>query len=217
MHRRKFDRCSLALAAVFGGAAIGCYTSEPSSVQDYTTVTTVYDTAAPYGTYKTYALVDSVVHLDTTGQQDNITRAYDELIISTVDQNMQTLGYTKVQSAAAADLVTLIGATTITATGFVSYPYFPYYGWWGGWGGFYGGYGYYYPGYVVPYSYTTGTLLVGIIDNKNRDTANKKMGLIWIGAANALLSGASSNVLATNIPIRINQMFTASPYLKATP
>ncbi len=189
-----------------------CYPDRSTDVSDFDTVTTIYDKAAPFGTYKTYALPDSVVHLDTAGQTDNVSHANDGLVLNSVQQNMNTLGFTQVSNAATADLVLLVNATSSTTVGVVSYPYWNYWGWWPGWSGAYGPtYSYYYPTYAVPYSYTTGTVFVSMLDNKNRDTVNKKLPIVWLGGANGLLNGTSS--VASRIPTRINQMFTASPFL----
>jgi hypothetical protein len=193
--------------------AVSCFPGRSTDPSDYDTVTTIYDKAAPFGTYATYALPDSVVHLDTVGQVDNVPHTNDGVILSSIVQSMNGLGYTQVTTAAAADLVVLASAATSTVTGIVVYPYWDYWGWWGGWDGAYGPtWSYYTPAYAVPYTYSTGTLVISILDNKNRSTTTQRLAIIWIGGANGLLSGTNPT---GRIQSSVQKMFSASPYLKA--
>jgi hypothetical protein len=204
---RCFGACAVALLFV-----VSCYPGRSTDPNDYDTVTTVYNKAAPFGSWQTYAEPDSVVHLDTAGQADNISRSNDALILSTVVQQMNSLGYTQVASANAADLIVLVNVAVSTTTGVVSYPVWNYWGWWGGWDGGYGPtWSYYYGNYVVPYSYSTGTLLVTILDNKDRSVATQRLPIVWLGAANGLLTGSNTQ---SRITSHIGEMFSQSPYLK---
>ena len=139
--------------------------------------------------------------------QHGVSTSYNSTILSSIATNMTSLGYTEVSNPKAADVVLLPAVTTTTTSGYASYGYGSYWGWYG----YYPSYSYYYPSYTVPYSYTTGTLLVGMINNNG--ITGTSLPLIWVGASVGLLS--ASNLTASGISSSINSMFNASPYLKA--
>ena len=93
----------------------------------------------------------------------------------------------------------------------VGVTYYPGYGYPGygypGWG--YPGWGY--PSYGTSYySYTTGTVMMNMLDVKNYAFDDSAPVIMWTGGLNGILSSGSS---ASRITRDINQAFGQSPYL----
>lgn len=204
-NRRKSAQLLVAAAACSVAAA--CYTSYPTGSAYDSAIITAYSKSAPFGSFKTFALADSVVYLSTSGSSlSGISTAYNTTILTTIAANMTALGFSEVNNPKTADVVLIPAVTTSTTSGYASYGYGSYWGWYG----YYPSYSYYYPSYTVPYSYTTGTLLVGMINNDGVTTGS--LPLVWVGASVGLLS--ASSLTAATITSSINGMFNASPYLK---
>ena len=93
--------------------------------------------------------------------------SYSDVILGQIKQNMTAYGWTEVDKNAKPDVVLLVSASNTT--------YLYWYYDWAYWGwyypGYYPGWGWYYPGYYPPYvsSYTTGTLLIQMTDQKAVD------------------------------------------------
>jgi hypothetical protein len=136
-------------------------------------------------------------------------------LVNQVKSNMNQRGYSFVQRNQSPDIainmfvVKDLNQSDVLAPGYWwGYPgyYDPYY-----YG--YDSYYYYYP-FTYSYSYTTGTLVIELVDLKHRDTNNGKLVVFWTGLANGLLADyTATNVL--NAKTAIDQAFTQSPYLKA--
>jgi len=94
------------------------------------------------------------------------------------------------------------------------YSYWGYYPGWGywypGWGGWYPGYPWY-PGYVS--SYSTGSLIVEMLDTEAFVEQNESPGMVWAGIVNGLLTNSTANTRA-RLDKQINQLFVQSTYLK---
>lgn len=188
-----------------------CYPDYGLTTSDYDTVITLYDNSADFNK-PTYAMPDTVVHFVEEGEEDNVDRSKDALILSTIESNMTKLGYERVPvdtSAAAPSFVMLVGVTTAENYGHV---YYPGWGYWGGWG-WYGGYYPYYPGwgYSYTYSYTTGTIFVSMLDTEkiNPDDSFKA---VWGARLNGVLNNSATSTIS-RITQRINDAFNQSPYL----
>ena len=69
-----------------------CYPDYGLTTTDYDTVITLYDNTANFNK-PTYAMPDTVVHFVEDGQEDNVDRSKDALILSTIQSNMSNLGY----------------------------------------------------------------------------------------------------------------------------
>ena len=87
-----------------------------------------------------------------------------------------------------------------------SYYYYDYWYWW--YGGYYPYWGYYPPVYYS--SYTTGTLLMTLIDPDMLETSGNPVKQ-WSGAINGILTGTYD---ASRVNAAIDKAFTISPYLK---
>ena len=187
-----------------------CYPDYGLTTSDYDTVITLYDNGANFNK-PTYAMPDTVIHFVEAGQGDNIDRSKDALILSTIQSNMMSLGYTKVETTNpdAPDFVILVGVTVTDNYGQVWYPGWGYWGGWGWWGG-YPGWGY--PGGSVIYSYTTGTIFMSMLDPTKVNSDNT-YGAVWLARINGVLSNSLNT--STRITQRINDAFNQSPYLGA--
>jgi hypothetical protein len=171
---------------------------------------TFYDKTNDFTPYSTYSIVDTVGNViskdDTLALEES---KYSALILSQINTNMASLGYTKVDTSANPDLY--INAHTLGVDIERVGSYYPYYGWGGGgyWG--YPGYGYYYPSY---YSYTKsfGTVIIEMVDAKNRNDQTQQLKVVW----NASVLGATNSTSAVNSRITsgIDDCFAQSPYLQ---
>ena len=193
-------------------AGLSCYRDYGLTIADYDMVLTLADPEAIFTDYATYALPDTVIHPVPDGQQDDLTREFDARIISDVVRNMNAQGYSRVDTNTAnpPDLVVLISALKSDWQVSGWYPG----GWWG-WYPWYPGGGWYpwYPGYGYSYSFSTGTILITIIDRDKWDPDAPGDSPVW-GAAMNGLAGDTRSGTATRITNAINQAFAQSPYLK---
>jgi hypothetical protein len=189
-----------------------CYPDYGLTTADYDTVITLYDKDANFKK-PTYAMPDSVIHFVEEGDEDNVDRSKDGLILSTIASNMASLGYTRVDTTApdAPDFVVLAGVTVTDNYGRAYYPGWGYWGGWGWWGG-YPGWGY--PGGSVVYSYTTGTIFISMID-PDKLNADETYGAVWGARINGVVSGSSTANTNSRITQRINDAYAQSPYLGA--
>ena len=189
-----------------------CYTDYGLSTADYDTIITLFDNNANFKK-PTYAMPDTVVHFVEEGEEDDIDRSKDALILQTIENNMTKLGYERVPvdtSANAPGFVMLVGVTVTDHYGRVYYPGWGYWGGWGWWGG-YPGWGY--PGGSVIYSYTTGTIFMTMLDPEKTISEDQKFGAVWLARINGVVS--SSLNTSARITQKINEAFNQSPYLGA--
>ena len=190
-----------------------CYPDYGLTTSDYDTVVTVYDSDADFKKL-TYAMPDSIVHFVEEGEEDNVDRSKDALILSTIQSNMSKLQYERVPVDTTADppgFVIIVGVTVTDNYAAVSYPGWGYWGGWGWWGG-YPGWGY--PGGTVVYSYTTGTIFMSMLD-PNKINADETFGAVWLARINGVVSNSSTSNVNNRITTRINDAFNQSPYLGA--
>jgi len=118
---------------------------------------------------------------------------------------MTDLGYTKVDISASPNLILAPAALEVTT---VSY-WYPYWGWY--WGGYYPGWGYpYYPTGGYYSSYSTGTLMMNLIDPQTQSADGNAL-TQWTGAANGILTSTYSSDRVNKL---IDQAFAQSPYLR---
>jgi hypothetical protein len=191
----------------------GCYPGEVNSIAELDLVTTLYDKESSFATLRTYSMPDTIIHVCDVPEEDQncpseLTRRYDDQILSLIRQNLADMGFTPALNPQQADVFVGVAANASDIYGYA------YYGWW--WGYYYPGYpgwGWYYPSYAVPYEYTTGTILIGMFDPDKADTPNKRLGAVWLAAINGLL-GEGGNP-QTRINTTINQAFAQSSYLGA--
>lgn len=196
------------LMLLTGVLLLGCYPGGPDYTEDLDAVYTTYDEDYNFSSKGTYARPDKIV-VDVKIDNGDTTYVYmkDKFakpILDRIDANMSSLGWTKVEISALADVLVTPAAWTST-TYFYSY----WYDWW--YGGWYGGwYGWYYPPYVSVSSYTTGTLMITLVD-PNEESPTGRTETKWLAAGNGLYSGAYDQ---DRVMKAIDQAFEQSPYLK---
>ena len=199
-------------------AMVSCYPGGAEYYSDTDIVVTDYDSAFfASHTIKTYFLVDTVAYL--TDDPEDVDHTYDELVLTTIKDNLDALGYVEVDTGndTPPDVLVTASVTTSTTSGWVpGYPYYPYYPWWGypGWGWWWG----YYPGGYYPYyySFSTGTLFITMGDPNNPiedDDGNIKIPVVWGSAFNGMLSSSTQD-MKSRIERSINQSFSQSKCFK---
>jgi len=190
-----------------------CYPdSGLTSASDFDLIITQYDNTKDYSTYTTYFLVDSIEHIIPEGEEDNVSREYDQQILGRVAKNMDDLNYQRIIDTTGVGIPNLaikVSATTTTFQGWTWYP-----GWWGGWwGGYPPGWGPWYPpGYVVPTEFSTGTVLIDLYDMEAYIPEPEVVPVIWVAGINGLLGDTKSNTVY-RLDRDIDQSFNQSPYL----
>jgi hypothetical protein len=155
-----------------------------------------------------------VVHL---GTPDNVSHVYDSLIVARIAANMISRGYTRAVDPALADL-TLNPAVLVNEN-------YDYAGadWCLVWGWAYPwictGWIPDYPGDVIGYTYSTGTLFIPMANLADGvPPAVSRPPVVWLAGINGVVSGSSSSALAAGIADGINQAFAQSPYIgRSTP
>jgi hypothetical protein len=201
-------------------AAGACYPGDgPSNVQDLDVVLTLYDEDVNFGSFQTFAMPDSVVHVgnDTLDILLPVPRTNDDLILGLVADNMIAAGYTRELDPQnnGADLIMLVAAVATEQTEYWAYdPWGYYWGYYPGWG--YGGYpsydpyGYYYPpSYVGSVTFEQGSLLLILVDPRNTNN-EEDLPIVWSGVVRGLMNYGGET---TRLTETINQAFSQSPYL----
>lgn len=178
-------------------------------------VYTNYDNTADFKDYNTFYIPDKIMTVSYSVEPDYIEGDMADRIVRMYVDNMESMGYTRVENKEDADLG--IQLTYISDTHhFVSYIDSPY--WWWGYSGYWlpsywGNWGYWYYPYPVSYSYSEGSLLTDMVDLKAKQGEEEKLPVIW----NSYISGLStgSKYIDTSLLVRgVSQSFLQSGYLK---
>lgn len=187
----------------------GCYPDGAENTEDFDIVYSDYDQGYNFQNVGTYSMPDKIVILGDSEQIEYVPAGPAADILSRIDDNMQRLGWTKIDNPdfnnplAPKPDVEILPASWTTTT--ISYWGSGYWCWWDP---YYCGGGWYYP-YPIVTSYTTGTLLMSMIDYNDLTNGNKKS--VWTGALNGLFQGSYST---SRVNKGIDQAFAQSPYLK---
>jgi hypothetical protein len=172
-------------------------------------VSTNFDKAATFSSYKTYYVSDTVAHLGGSGSDTILIDANAQQLVNAVKTNMNARGfvYTPNTIGNHPDLVMKIGVVKVTTT--VFYP-----GWWYGYPGWWYPYYPYYPYYPFStyYQYSTGSVIVDTYDVKN-SVANRELTVVWNCIAFGVV-GDSQSANTTRGVNGINQGYVQSPYFK---
>jgi hypothetical protein len=212
------------LLGAVGGLALvlaACYPGEVTNVQQTDLVVTVHDSSTNFGAIGTFALPDTVVQLfeDSAGSVP-LSRDFDSLMLALTVENLVARGYTRELDPEnnGANVIVFVSMIGLENEYYVYYPGWCSGGWggWGGWGWWGGCWGWYYPGWVGSGSYETGTVIIAMMDPDKRETVadSVRAAMVWTGALSGILSGTASE---SRITSGINQAFTQSPYLRASP
>jgi hypothetical protein len=193
------------LIVLLGTFLFGCYPDGPEYTEDLDVVLTYFNDEYDFQSKTTYARPDRIVMITGNVQEGDdpvfIPDVTAALILAQIDENMADLGYQKVDVDDDPNLLLTPAAWETTSIVY----WYDYWYWW--WGGYYPGWGYY-PGYVS--SYSTGTLLMGLID-PTEVGANGNPVVQWTGAINGILTGSYN---ASRVDRAIDKAFDQSPYLK---
>lgn len=206
MKKRKLTaKLFLALFAVTLSITLfSCYPYGSTNPADYDVVITLHDPLSNFtGQYKKYVMRDSVAHISDGQSSNTITRQYDNLIRTQVQNNLSSMGYTRVTDTTTADVIITLAVSKSTTLYVNSYWPDDYWYW---------GYGYYYP-WSYSYSVTTGSVITTMIDKKKVQTGTNKVQPVWMGIINGALNGTGDG--ASRISTGIDKCFSQSPYLKA--
>ncbi|UCC73848.1 MAG: DUF4136 domain-containing protein [Gemmatimonadota bacterium] len=234
MRNPKYDRASHALyrpsvlvLALALALAAGCYPGTVTDVQQLDLVGTLWDANADWGTFQTYVMPDTVIHL--VGEDQDmlpVRRDLDQDILDLVRANIEDYGYVLEPDPETnpPDVVFLVSVTASENWyGWIGYPWWDYWGWWPGWGyyppGWGPGWGWGYPccGNIVVGGYTTGTLFVDMVDANNADIEEEIVPILWTAAMNGLVVDATTAAALSRLTTGINQAFAQSPYLEVNP
>lgn len=184
-------------------------------------VITLYNQQVDFGAITTFAMPDTIIHLVAEGDSDQLSRKYDQAILSLIATNLEARGYVRIDEGSpdVPDVLVLAGASALEFWYWYSYypgddwSWYPGWGWWGGYPGW--DWSYPPPSYGPAYAYTLGTLFVTMVDPNKPDAGNTMITTCWLGVCNGLLNPAGPSKLA-RLSDSINQLFTQSPYLRSS-
>ena len=180
---------------------VSCYPNEPVTYADLDLVYTNYTESFNFAGQNTYSLPDKIVkvtgNLAEGEPPEFVKEPYNTQILNKIESNMTALGWTKIAEPENADLA-LMPAVWTNTTVVYWYDYWCWYYY------YYCGWGWYYPSYST---YTTGTLVMGLVAYGD-DYVDPT--IVWTGAINGLLSGSYD---ISRVNKGIDQAFKQSPYL----
>jgi hypothetical protein len=213
-----------------------CYPVGDLTYSDLDIAATLYDksyySATPgseinkFQNLKTFIVADTIIHVVASGQTDNLSRANDAFVLEQIRLNMIKVGFTEITDTTVAKPDLVITTTAISSENEV-YMWYPYWGWYWGYGyypystintksaNYYNDYYYPWYGYGSSYTYTTGTLLMEMVEASRIDPANNEIPVIWSGILNGLLGDTQSST-KSRVSKGIDQCFNQSPYLFKT-
>jgi hypothetical protein len=185
----------------------GCYPDGPDYVEEMDVVLTKHNDTYDFVSKGTYAMPDRIVKITGNAAEGDepefVPGITGDKILARIDENMRMYGWIKVDVSENPDLL-LAPAAWETTTVFY---YYDYWYWW--YGGYYPYWGWGYP--PMSYSsYTTGTLLMTLMDPDVLETNGNPVKQ-WSGAINGILTGTYN---ASRVNAAIDKAFTISPYLK---
>jgi hypothetical protein len=208
-------RWLLGVACVVATAP-GCYPERSiDNTAEFASVTTLVDTTANFATVTRYAMPDTVLYLPAGDEE--VPFAIQNSILTQVRQNLTALGWQE-EANPRVNPVDVFVTAIITTADYIFY----YYDWWYYWGwypywplSYSPSSTYYYPPYWYAYSYTTGTVVISMIDAAGAGISDNLVPLVWSAAVNGVLSDVSTNV---SIALQgIDRAFAQSPYLGGGP
>jgi hypothetical protein len=200
--------------AAFIALIAGCHPGGAEFVDELDIVFTTFDEDYNFGAAGTFALPDKIPvvtgNLADGEEPEFVDAAMAATILSTIRQNLVDRGFTEVDDDA--DIVIPIASISSTTLVWYCDYWWDYWYWWGyypsypGWGGCY---------YPSGYTYTTGSILITIVDGANEDfEPETALNSVWAAVINGLLQGNDASIEA-RVKQSIDQAFTQSPYLQS--
>jgi hypothetical protein len=177
---------------------------------------TKYAVGTDFTQFKTFSIVDSVTLIRGYHDSARISNQQTKALLGEIATDMEERGYTKVdRKTGDPDLGINVGAIKVTD---VSY-YYP---------GWYWDYGYYNPSYWghpnsyywYPYyppsviNYSTGTVIIELLDLKNAGSHDNKLYIDWIAVIQGLLTGYHT---LQEVLDNVDQCFAQTPQIRAKP
>ncbi len=213
----KFRLLYLMFPVFAGLLLVGCYPGGPEYTSDYDLIGATYDPDFKFDEATTFVLPDSIIFVKDEGDTKTyLTEDQEQEILDHVRTSFAAMGW--VDSTYAE--VDTMPDVVLTITGIAT----KYSGtWWNYWGWYYPGYpGWGYPGYPwypgggypTYYEYTTGSLIIEMIDWKTVMANSDDNAFAWAGALNGLVNRTPVNV--SKINSSIDKMLDLSPYLDKT-
>jgi hypothetical protein len=173
---------------------------------------TKYDVKTDFTQFKTFSIVDSVSVINNK-DSSKVLDSQAQALLNQIIGDMKSRGYTKVdRKTGNPNLGINVGVVKITN---VSY-YYP---------GWYWNYGYYNPaywGYSIyeywyPYyppevtSYSTGTVIIDMVDLKNVPHHDNKLYIVWVAIIRGLMTGYHST---QDVLDNVDQCFAQTPQIR---
>ena len=177
---------------------------DEAKLYDEFVVSTQFDEEADFSNYETYAIATDTIGWVSGNPNDTIRTykndfTYPRSVINAVKSSIGSK-LTRVNVDQDPDVgMNIYIVTELNLYQQVVYPTY----------GYYGGYsGYYYP-YVLTYAQNTATLVVEMVDLKNRDAQNR-VRVVWSAYMGDVISSIDYETQSVDA---INQAFQQSPYL----
>ena len=200
------------VAAVMFMISCATYPGMDSRLAEDLVVITKYDVGTNFTQYKTFSIVDSVSVISDR-DSSKILDAQAQALLNQIIGNMQARGYQKVNRTAKPDLGINVGVVKITNVT----SYYPGWYWDNGyynpayWG--YPSYNYWYPYYPPAVStYSTGTVIIDMVDLKNAPAHNNKLYIEWIALIRGLMTGYHT---LQDVLDNVDQCFAQTPQIRA--
>jgi hypothetical protein len=242
---KKMKLSIIPLIIVTAGVVSSCYPVDDLLVEDLDVAATLYDKAyySPetgankFNELMTFEVVDTIVHIIAPGDEDNISRTYDDFVLEQVRLNMLKLGFVEEPDPELNPADVAVTVSALSSEHEVYY-WYPYWGWYWGYGGYYpyadadadsyaevpsknkdtgSTYYYYYPWYPYStyYTYQSGSILMEMVDVARIDPEVEEIPVIWAGIVNGVVE-SSETPMKERISKGIDQCFDQSPYLLKT-
>jgi len=185
-----------------------CYPEGPEYYDEMDLVYSNYDGTNDFTAQKTYSIPDKIMLVDDDligGEDPNFVKEpYATQVLEKIKLNMANYGWTLVSEDKNPDVMLAPVGVQVTTTTYWGYG--GYWDWWyGGW------YGWYYP-YPVVTSYSTGSLVVTMLNPKDLSPDGKARA-VWTFIVNGILSSSSAD-FANRVAKGVDQAYIQSPYLK---
>ena len=178
---------AILLAGLFIVAACSKYPPSSQRLLEDLVIYTKYDTNVNFKSFTTFAIVDSIAYI-APKDSSKVRDANAIAVLNQISLNMTNRGYQLVTKDQNPDL----GINVVAVKNVNTQIYYP--GWYWGYPGYYppyywGGGGYYYP-YYPPYitTYSTGTLMIDMVDRKNIQPGDT-LYIRWNAYIRSLLTG----------------------------
>ena len=217
-HMRRLGRIVFAVLAA--ATAVSCYV-ETLTIAETDLVVTVENPDADYASFRTYALTDTVTDLCSVDPPDlgpgglggfgglpgsdigcdPIATRFDDVILERIQENMDDLGYELVAQDESPDVTIVVGAVVrdewYYVPGYVwCDPYYYYYCW--------------YPSTGYVYEFSTGSILINMIDDASDPDAVTS---VWFAGLRGLYESSSEVTGQDRIELMVDRAFAQSPYL----